>query len=523
MSEARQVVVGGGPAAAAAAVALSNGGARVLVVEPGIRLDEGREATRRRLAATAPEHWSAEDLALFSYEMHPDSGLGQKRLFGSDFPYANPGAPAPRSQGVGAQPSFAAGGLSTVWGAGLLSYTEGDLDRWPLSIADLAPHYAAVAALLPLAAERDGLAERFPLHKEPDGVLLRSAEGERILERLGGDRRLVARGWHLGAARLAVRAGRPAPTNGCVYCGHCLDGCPYGHIYSAAQTLDALSASGAIEYRGGETVERVVEEAGSVRLELRAVGSGARSELRAERAYLGAGALATTLILQRSGILPAQVELLDSQTIYLPLLWIGAPAARRTDDRYALAQAFALLESPAVSARSVHLSLYGYSADFPERLRELRPALARLLGPLLERATRQLVFAICFLHSDDSRRFTSTLDGERWTLSARGSGVPEVVGRLKRTLVRDLVPRGMIPLTAAAEIAPPGGGYHFGGSVPMRAAPGAGESDLLGRPAGSERLHVIDGACFPSIPGGPITLTIMANAHRIASAAAASQ
>ena len=59
--------------------------------------------------------------------------------------------------------------------------------------------------------------------------------------------------------------------------------------------------------------------------------------------------------------------------------------------------------------------------------------------------------------------------------------------------------------------------YHTGGSFPMRAQPARFESDRWGRPAGFERVHVVDATVFPSIPAGPITFTVMANAQRIAS------
>jgi len=518
----RYVVVGGGPAAAAAAAALSARGAAVLVVEPGLRLEDDREAKRRRLAMAPPEDWSPDDLEVFSYVKDRGAGLGQKRLFGSEFHYADPGQ-APRAIGVGAHPSYAAGGLSNVWGAGLLAYGEADLADWPIGWEELAPHYAAAGALMPLSAEHDELAAGHPLFREPDGALVRSDEGERLLSRLRRHRKLGARGWTVGAARLAVRPGRPAPASGCVYCGRCLEGCPYGHIYSASQSIDSLASSGAIEYRPGVLVERLSEAGGEVRLGLRDAASGEPSELVAGRVYLAAGALSSTFILQRSGILPEAVELLDSQTLYLPLLWAGTPAPRRGDDRYALAQAFCLLDSPAVSPRTVHLSLYGYSADLPARVRDLRPGLARMLGPLLERGTRQLVFAIAFLHSDDSTRITSRLEGEGFVLEAGDrTRALAAVARLKKKLLHDFTPLGMLPLTPAAEIALPGAGYHYGSSVPMSAAPTSRESDLVGRPSGCERVHVVDAACFPTIPGGPITLSIMANAHRIATETAGS-
>jgi choline dehydrogenase-like flavoprotein len=52
----------------------------------------------------------------------------------------------------------------------------------------------------------------------------------------------------------------------------------------------------------------------------------------------------------------------------------------------------------------------------------------------------------------------------------------------------------------------------------MAAASAEGRSDTLGRPADARRVHIVDSACFPSIPSGTITLPSMANAHRIAAA-----
>ena len=42
------------------------------------------------------------------------------------------------------------------------------------------------------------------------------------------------------------------------------------------------------------------------------------------------------------------------------------------------------------------------------------------------------------------------------------------------------------------------------------------ESDTLGRIAGLKRVYIIDASVLPSIPATTITLSVMANAHRIA-------
>jgi hypothetical protein len=77
------------------------------------------------------------------------------------------------------------------------------------------------------------------------------------------------------------------------------------------------------------------------------------------------------------------------------------------------------------------------------------------------------------------------------------------------------------PVTPQVQLAASGKSSHFGGSFPHRRRPPADEpsTDGLGRIPGWQRIHLVDGAVLPSVPSTTFTLTVMANAHRIASAA----
>jgi choline dehydrogenase-like flavoprotein len=518
------LVIGSGPAGAAAAMALSTAGRRVLVLDAGLALESSREEARRRMAATVPAQWSAADVALTRFAAQAAGGAGYKQLFGSDVAFREDGAlDLLVRPGVGARPSYAYGGLSNVWGAGVLPYTERDLAGWPISAAELSDAYRAVFEFVPYAAEEDELAARYPLHAVPDGPLLRSELGEQLLARLRAHAPGLARaGYHFGGARLAVRVGHPAPAGGCCYCAHCLDGCPYGHIYNAADTIEGLRQAGLIEYRPGLHVDRVAEGGGEVLVEASALNGGPGASFSAPRAFLAAGALSSTAILQRSGLLPERRSLLDSQTLYLPFLWLGRVGRTGREPGYTLAQAFLVLEDPAVCPDPVHISLYTYNDGLSERARATHPRVAELLGPALDAITRRLVIGICFLHSDHSHRIASSFGptGRSAELEAElNPATPATLARLQRALARSLGPLGLIALAPLAERAPVGAGFHSGGSLPMRARPRAGEADTLGRPVPASRIHVVDSSCFPSIPSGTVTLPAMANAHRIARAA----
>jgi choline dehydrogenase-like flavoprotein len=78
---------------------------------------------------------------------------------------------------------------------------------------------------------------------------------------------------------------------------------------------------------------------------------------------------------------------------------------------------------------------------------------------------------------------------------------------------------GAWPLSPMLQIAEPGRGFHNGGSFPMRRQPGELETDILGRLPGWSRIHIVDASVLPDVPATQITFSVMANAHRIGSAA----
>jgi len=101
---------------------------------------------------------------------------------------------------------------------------------------------------------------------------------------------------------------------------------------------------------------------------------------------------------------------------------------------------------------------------------------------------------------------------------------PAPVGRnqMLRAVVSRLVaaaPRlDLYPVLPMLRLAAGGKSYHVGGSFPHVSGRAGGlTSDRLGRVAPWRRVHLIDASVFPDVPAMTFTLTIMANAHRIAS------
>ncbi len=125
-----------------------------------------------------------------------------------------------------------------------------------------------------------------------------------------------------------------------------------------------------------------------------------------------------------------------------------------------------------------------------------------------------------YLHSADSPGLT--VEGDAEGIRIVGDDVAPGAARVRR-LVRRLTASarllGMVPVPGLVQVGRPGKGNHLGGSLPMRREPGELETDTLGRLPGWDRVHVVNASVFPSLPATTVTLSVMANAHRIATAA----
>jgi choline dehydrogenase-like flavoprotein len=518
------IVIGSGPAGMAATWALAERGHKVTVLDVGRRPDERVSQRYAELSERPPEEWRTELVE----ELRREFGVGRSKLppkpvLGSLHPYApsDPSAPAPGS-GIGLTPSLGRGGLSAVWGAAILPYREMDLAGWPLRLEDLAPFYGSVLEFLPLAARRDRLEMEFPLYAESPTDLQPTAQIRSLLSDLeSGMTTLEEQGILAGRARIAVRTADGPAGRACQYTGLCLHGCPLGAIWSAEQTLSELRSRWGVQYLPDSYVERLEESASGVEVLYRTAGR--QESMRAERVFVAAGVLPTTrLLLHSLDAAGETVELRDSQYYTFPLLRSRGCRVSVEEQGNTLAQAFIELNDREDPRRSGHIQVYGYSdlmlRELAATLRLSPRLVERLAQPLLSR----LLFCQGYLHSDRSRAIRAELRGNdpNAPLELSPVGSPEAVerrvvamlGRL-RAIAR---PLRAVPLRPLLQVWEPGRGIHVGGSFPMSADPTGLESDLLGRPAGLRRVHVVDSSVFPTVPPTTITYTVMANAQRIA-------
>lgn len=493
------LVIGSGLGGAFAAHALTGAGARVLLLERG--------------------RWAHRD----ADDWNPRRILIESRYRGSSLlvrQEAGPGEKLPASPEE-LPVNEVVGGKSVFYGAASLRFRPSDFDRWPISYEDLEPWYAEAERLLgvhgtagadPVEPPRSG---PYPYASPP-----LSAPAKRIED---AGRRLGFRPFPLP---LAINfTGDRAPQ--CVRCDTC-DGfpCRVEAKNDAAGLLRAAAAGGLLTIVPGAAVRRLRVGRGritGVEGVVREEGSpeGREETWSAPLVVLAAGAIGTPAILLRSGL--------------------DRPGVGRFLMRHCNAVVSGLFPFPTNPERVFHKQVCftdgyedrpdSYAAGVvqdiytpaPEVVRHFAGGATRLLlpGPVIAR----LQNLICITEDEAQEQNRVALTGETDALEMERVEVRHRYRESDRVRLRRLTGRARRILRAAGALAtrvwPIRSFSHAVGTARMAANPEDGPLDPDGRFRGLDNLFVTDGAAFPSSAGVNPSLTIAANALRIASKIAA--
>ncbi|WP_226642987.1 GMC family oxidoreductase N-terminal domain-containing protein [Microbulbifer variabilis] len=512
MNRIKNLVIGSGPASIATVKALQDIGQAVEVIDVAYDLEEDIKHQVNVLSESKSDAWTQKEKdKLFPPPIASHKGLERRYLFGSDFPYRIPKQLTITTENCKAEFSHGFGGLGNVWGAAILPYSERQLRKWPISLNELAPSYQNVLRYMPISAEIDNLHVKYPLFTNNPTAIKRNALTGFLLQKMTAiENTLRRKGIEFGRSRLAVDAS--TGEHGCKYCGHCFDGCPYKSIFNPKYLFEELQRSG-LAIHQGFFVQEVHETKEGVEVIAVDINNGQINRFTARRVFLAAGQFATTTILARSlNLLNTPLKIQNSQHFFFPIfLYKGC----HYEVDFTLTEIFMEIENPSISPEQIHLQFYGRSQIIDEQLTSLLPSFLPK-----QIALDHLCIIQGFISSEDSDALELTLaskhpDSSRVEIRGiKNTRTRKIAQETQSLIRRSLIKLGVVP-PHFLTVQPPGKSFHQGGSFPMGGSHNIFHSDLLGRPTHFKKVHIVDSANFPNIPGSTITYTIMANADRI--------
>jgi choline dehydrogenase-like flavoprotein len=407
--------------------------------------------------------------------------------------------------------SYAAGGLSNAWGAQLFRYTEKDLadvDGWPIDLNSLAQSYLSLEEHIGISGSNDSLEDFLgPVSKLlPPQALVPAARY--LLQRfngLQGDKKILIGHTRIGVLTKNFRQYKSHQFGEIDFFSTQNEG-----IYTALRSLDELRSRGRMKYFGGYKLVSFSEGAEFVEVALECVKTGEIIKKRAKHLLLGCGTQQTArlVLLNKNGV-NKSLPFMDHPPTLLPLFIPRMFGSSFPDKSYPIQLAATLCGD---SPREM-ISLYypggllrsDFLRDIPLPMNIASKLLPGLLGGML-------VAQIW----EPSKLFS----GNRLYLDAESNIHIDYPYRSAYQRYGKLLPAfarlGAFSLPSMAIVSPPGTGFHYAGCLPMRKTPTEFETHVNGLLWDSKRVRVIDASIFPSLPAKNHSLTLMANASRIA-------
>jgi len=509
----RVVIVGTGPAGTSAALALLERGVRVHLLESGAAFaSEAPQGSLLDLRFTSTQQWRWQlgpaAPSVGAGNVSPKLRVPAFRTLFDGYAQLNQ---IDAGAGFHLTGAIAGGGLSNAWGCGVASFDPDELGALADVAAEMRQSYRRVSQRVGLSgASDDALRDYFGLdqHSAPALPL------DRLHTQLWERRTRLRAGLDLGRARLAVRAQASAGRQGCNQCGLCLWGCARGAMWSAAMDLAAICAHPLATVEFGAHVTKL-EHTGDATLVHVQSAHGTRI-IRAQKVLLAAGTIASTRLALAGMKLVNQPIRLQSNPMAAFLLFLPRQFGSTREAASGLAQlSFRLRLQP--GAEPCFGNLFSTGAVPMHEFITRMPLSGRAALPLLRSLLPACIVGNVFFAGARSAHEISVNAAGRAQISSRQEpsmreGFQQAHAALSRQFRRLgawLLPGSFVP-------GAPGADLHYASTLPIARHPSSRECSLAGQLQGLPGVYLLDGASLPRLPAKAHTLTIMANADRIA-------
>jgi hypothetical protein len=419
--------------------------------------------------------------------------------------------------------SLALGGLGAGWGLGAYVYTDTELEKAGLPVSEMRFAYQIIADRIGISAGNDDLKNEVSLGLIrlqppliPDNsveILLKNYQSKKDW--------FIKNNIVCGLPSMAMLTEKKNNREANSY----NDMDFYSEGNSAAWrpyiTVNQLKECPNFHYLPGHFVMKFIENSNSVSVISKKLNDNSEVLFKSKKLILAAGALGSARIALRSLPIDSLPLLCNSYT-YMPSLHLKMIGKTFVKKKTSMAQAMMILKPNNEDDNAISVAIYSYQSLLLMRLIQQSPLnikdnlkIFRWLYP---------AFIIAGIHHPDypnQKRIMRLINNDKSKTGDALSVDFEYSETAKAQILKGekMVKRaffklGILPIKQMN----PGNGssIHYGGTLPFSDNELLGRTDVNGKLYGTSNVYSADGASFSFLPAKGITLSIMANAHRVA-------
>jgi hypothetical protein len=419
--------------------------------------------------------------------------------------------------------SLAYGGLGAGWGLGTYVYSKEECEKTGLDYQEMMKSYQYVADHIGISADNDDV-KPFILNNL-SGIqkpLEKDNSAKKILSKYQNKRKYFnKRGMFLGSSAMAILTEDKDDRKACSYKDMDFYTDKEKSAYRPQFTIDKLRQTTNFEYKNNLLALKFIENDGIVNIECFDLRTKENIAFKTKKLVLATGALGTARIVLRSLPSLKRLPLLSNPYAYIPGIHWSMLGKKLDSKKNSMAQLMMIYDTDGSNSDLVSLAFYTYQSLMLYRLVKESPlniADNRIIFQYLQSA-----FLISGVHHPDSFSKSKYLELNPELNSVSGDNLVahyelnaneiEIIRKREKTILKALIKLGITPIKRINPGA--GSSIHYGGTLPFNEINTIGNQSYNGQVYGAENVYIADSSGFKYLPAKGVTLSIMANAHRV--------
>jgi len=419
--------------------------------------------------------------------------------------------------------SLGYGGLGAGWGLGAYVYSEAELKKAGLPIKEMMKSYQKAADIIGISAGKDDV-RPFVLGslQNIQKAVKQDLSIQKLFNKYNRNRTFFSKNrMYFGASSMAIITKDKDNRKATSYSDMDFYTDKEKSAYRPQFTIDKLKSKSNFEYIDNRLVLSFSEKNNIVEVKSINPKSKEIHIYKTKKLILSSGNLGTARLVLRSLPTIKKLPLLSNPYSYLPGINYSMLGKKIDSKKSSMAQAMMIFDPDGNNNDLVSIAFYTYQSLMLFRLIKESPlnfADNRILFQYLQSA-----FVIAGIHHPDivsDNKYLQLIKNENsltkdilkanYTLSEEEENL---IIKREKAIKKALRKLGIIPIKTIN----PGNGssIHYGGSIPFSDNNELGKQSKNGLLNGSKNVYITDSSGFNFLPAKGVTLSIMANAHRV--------